>query len=72
MRRFDAAALYEAVNKQRVDRGMTWDTLSKEIGVSTATMKRTQAGGRMEVDGMIAMVDWLGQAVETFVRESVR
>ena len=72
MRRFDAAALYEAVNKQRLDRGMTWDAVSKQIGVATATIKRAQAGGRMEVDGMIALVDWLGVPVETFIRQAPR
>jgi len=27
-------------------------------------------GGRMEVNGMLAMVDWLRVPVETFVRDS--
>jgi hypothetical protein len=49
---------------------MTWSEISKEIGVSVSTMQRTKLGGRMEVDGMLAMVDWLGQQVETFVRET--
>ena len=41
-----------------------------EIGVSVSTIARTQKGGRMEVDGMLAMVAWLNVPVETFVRES--
>ena len=70
MLRFDAAALFEAVDRQRNSRGMTWDEVAAEIGVGTATIKRTRTGGRMEVDGMLAMVRWLGVPVETFVRES--
>jgi hypothetical protein len=31
---------------------------------------RTRTGGRMEVDGILAMVAWLGVPVETFVRET--
>lgn len=70
MRRFDSAALYHALNEQRLSRNMSWNDISKEIGVSASTMQRTRLGGRMEVDGMIAMVDWLGEQVETFVRET--
>ena len=69
MRRFDSKALYNAINTQREGRGMTWTDVSKEIGVSTSTITGTKKGGRMEVDGMLAMVHWLGESAETFVRE---
>ena len=69
MRRFDSAALYQEIDKQRKERGMTWAAVAKEIGVSTTTITGTKKGGRMEVDGMLAMVHWLGESVETFVRE---
>jgi len=72
LRRFDASALFTALDRQRIDRGLTWDQVGREIGVSAATIKRTQLGGRMEVDGMLAMVAWLGLSVETFVRETER
>ena len=68
MRRFDAKALYAAPEKQRVARGLTWTAVAAEVGVSASTLTRTRAGGRMEVDGMLAMVSWLGVPVETFVR----
>ena len=70
MRRFDASALFDALDRQRTARRLTWDEVSRETGVSAATIKRTQRGGRMEVDGMLAMVAWLGVPVETFVRDS--
>ncbi len=68
MKRFDAKALYQALNEQRLQREVTWSQISKEIGVSASTIQRTKLGGRMEVDGMIAMVGWLDVPVETFVR----
>jgi hypothetical protein len=68
MLRFDAAALYQALNDQRAVRKMSWEQVADEIGVSVSTIKRTQGGGRMEVDGMLAMVAWLGVPVEAFVR----
>ena len=40
------------------------------MGVAAATLRRTKQGGRLEVDGMLAMVGWLQQPVERFVREA--
>jgi hypothetical protein len=60
--RFDAAALYAALDAQRKARGMAWTQVGNEIGVSPCTIMRTRLGGRMEVDGMLAMVRWAGGA----------
>lgn len=72
VKRFNAEALYHALDKERQRREMTWTDISKEIRVSASTIARTKKGGRMEVDGMIAMVSWLGVPVETFIRETDR
>ena len=72
MLRFDSAALYAALDRQRIERGLTWSQVAAETGVSAATIKRTKDGGRMEVDGMLALVTWLGVPFETFVRETRR
>jgi len=69
MLRFDGKDLYKALDEKRRELGMTWAQVAAEIGVSTTTITRTRTGGRMEVDGMLAMVNWLGVPVETFVRE---
>jgi transcriptional regulator with XRE-family HTH domain len=65
--RFNAAALYEAMDAQRRARGMSWAQVGAEMGVSPSTLTRTKLGGRMEVDGMLAMVRWVGRTVESFV-----
>jgi transcriptional regulator with XRE-family HTH domain len=72
MVRFDAQALYRALDERRLGRGLTWTEVAAETGVHVATLRRIRTGGRMEVDGMLAMVRWLGVPVETFVRESAR
>jgi len=69
LKRFDSQALYAALDQQRQQRGITWQELSREIGVSASTIARTRVGSRLEVDGMLAMVSWLGRPVEDFVKE---
>jgi transcriptional regulator with XRE-family HTH domain len=63
---FNAAALFEALDIQRRSRGMSWAEVALEIGVSPSTLTRTKRGGRIEVDGMLAMVRWLDRTVESF------
>jgi transcriptional regulator with XRE-family HTH domain len=70
MKRFNSKALYEALNQQRLAHRLTWRELADQIGDSMTTITRLKNGGRMEVDGMLAMVDWLRVPVETFVRDS--
>jgi transcriptional regulator with XRE-family HTH domain len=70
--RFDAKALYAALDQQREARGLTWSQVARAIGVSAATIARTRSGGRLEVDGMLAMVGWLERPVEDFVRRTPR
>jgi transcriptional regulator with XRE-family HTH domain len=70
IRRFDANALHKALDARRKAEHLTWQQVASAIGVSAATITRTRNGGRMEVDGMLAMVDWLKRPVEDFVRPS--
>jgi transcriptional regulator with XRE-family HTH domain len=69
MRRFDSKALYQALDEKRKSRDLSWPEVAMQTGVSVSTLTRTQQGGRMEVDGMLAMVGWLGVPVENFVRD---
>jgi transcriptional regulator with XRE-family HTH domain len=68
MRRFDTTALYQALDAERQARGLSWMQLSRAIGVSAATMHRLKHGGRLEVDGALAMASWLSRTVESFTR----
>src|SRR5262245_58004664 len=70
MKRFDSKALYKALDERRLSREMSWRQVAAEIGVSVSMIARTQRGGRMEVDSMLAMVAWLSVPVETFIRDS--
>jgi transcriptional regulator with XRE-family HTH domain len=69
MRRLDSAALFAAIDQRRSAAGLTWTALAHDTGVSVATIRRLERGGRMEADGLLALVGWLGVPVETFVRD---
>ena len=69
MKRFDSKALYQALDEKRKSCDLSWPEVATQVGVSVSTLTRTQRGGRMEVDGMLAMVAWLGVPVENFVRD---
>ena len=66
--RFDSKQLYEALNEKKTVLGISWQQMADEIGVSASTLTYTKKGGRMEVDGMLAMVRWLGRSVESFTK----
>ncbi len=45
MQRFDAHARYEALDAQRLERGLGWRQVAGEIGVSPPTLTRTRMRG---------------------------
>ncbi|HYU35346.1 MAG TPA: hypothetical protein VEW48_24595 [Thermoanaerobaculia bacterium] len=64
---FDPQALYDAVDAQRREREMTWAALSKELGISTSTIKSmTKRRWGIELDGVIGLARWVGRTVESF------
>lgn len=67
--RFNTKALYEALDTQRAARDLTWAQVAGEIGVSAATLRRTRDGGRLELEGALSMVRWLGRTIESFATD---
>jgi transcriptional regulator with XRE-family HTH domain len=70
MIRFDSAALYAALDKKRKECSLSWKEVAMQAGVSPSTISNTRKGSRMEVDGMLALVYWIGVPVESFVKET--
>jgi len=69
--RFDAAAIYDALDAQRVARDWTWQQLADAIGgVSASMLTRLAQGGRVSVPPIIRIVSWLGRPVAEFTRAS--
>lgn len=67
MLRFDLARLWRMIDVERAARGMTWASLSREVRVSAATIRRLARAEDAEADGILALVGWLGVAPEEFV-----
>jgi transcriptional regulator with XRE-family HTH domain len=69
---FDFEDLYNALDNRRTSKGKSWEDVAVETGVAAATLKRTRQGGKMETDGILAMVRWLGETPEGYIPEDVR
>ena len=71
--RFDAAALYAALDAERVRRGLTWRELALASGVgSPAILMRLRQGGRVMFPQVMRAFLWLGTPAAQFVRVTHR
>jgi hypothetical protein len=70
MWRVDAASLYARLAATREARGMTWKAIAGELGegVSTATLTRLKAGGRVSIHLLAVAAAWLDEPMEAFTR----
>jgi hypothetical protein len=65
--KFDPKALTEAVDAERQARGLTWAELSRQVHVSTSTIKgMADRRWGIELDGVLGLTRWLGRTVESF------
>src|SRR5215467_3620214 len=75
---FDVVALYKAIDAQRLERGMTWKAVARDvnraderygihpISPSTTTGLKDKRWG-VEGDGVLQMLLWLDRTPESFV-----
>ncbi|HXC98936.1 MAG TPA: helix-turn-helix transcriptional regulator, partial [Verrucomicrobiae bacterium] len=55
-------------NARRQSEGLSWNEVSKQMGVAASTIRRTERGGPMETDGVLAMVRWVEGVPEDFIQ----
>lgn len=60
------ALLYSALDAARQERGVSWRSLSKEIGVSPSLLSRLGNGLKPDADGFATIVAWLNVPAEQF------
>ncbi|KAA9148518.1 helix-turn-helix transcriptional regulator [Amycolatopsis acidicola] len=65
--RLDAGRLYQVLDAQREAKELSWRQLAAEAGVSASLVSRMGNGHRPDLDGFIALVQWLGMPAETFM-----
>jgi transcriptional regulator with XRE-family HTH domain len=67
MATISADRLYEALSAARLERGISWRTLAKDIGVSASLLSRISNGQKPDADGFATIVRWLGVPAEEFI-----
>jgi len=65
--RIDENKLYAVLRAEREARGLSWRQLAIEAGVSASLVSRMGNGHRPDLDGFVALVQWLGMPAETFM-----
>src|SRR5579863_4470535 len=74
---FSLRALYEALDAQRLVRGLSWAGVTREMHqapthssgrrLSASTLTRMRSGRAAEGDGVLAMLRWLNRTAESFI-----
>ncbi len=63
---FAGPAFFDAIEEQRLKRDLSWTSLGRVTGVSPGTIKRFATGDKIEADGVLALLRWLGRPLEDF------
>jgi uncharacterized protein YfiM (DUF2279 family) len=71
--RFDAVAIYKALDAQRATRGLSWPQVAREIGgIAPGSLTRLANGGRVGFPEVMRIFRWLGRSAASFTREASR
>lgn len=65
--RIDTERLRSALDAQRKVRNLSWRQLAFEANVSPSLLSRMNNGQRPDLDGFVALVQWLGSPAENFM-----
>jgi hypothetical protein len=66
--RFDTKAIHAALDARRLEHGMTWQQVAKEIGGTNASnLTRLAHGGRVSFPNVMRTFRWLGRPAAGFV-----
>lgn len=64
---FDVVGLWEAVDAQRAERGLSWNKVAGELAwMSKATMDRMRERGTATCNHVLPMIQWVGRTPESF------
>jgi hypothetical protein len=67
--RFDTASIYAILDARRIERGLTWPQVAREIGgFSVGSLTRLAKGGRTGFPHIVRIARWLGRPVASLTR----
>ena len=66
--RIDVSRLHTALDAERQSRGLSWRQLAQAAGVSPSLLSRMGKGHRPDLESFAALVQWLRQPAEQFMR----
>jgi len=66
--RIDVSRLQATLDAERQARGLSWRQLAQEVGVSPSLLSRMGKGHRHDLESFAALVQWLRQPAEEFMR----
>ena len=68
--RFDTIKLHAAMDRVRMERGLTWNEVAAAVGAMPGQLARFTKGGRTGADLMVAGAEWAGEPVEALLQPS--
>jgi hypothetical protein len=57
--RLDVLRLYQLLDGQRQDRGMSWRALAREAGCPASLFTKMRAGGAPNANALVTLLVWL-------------
>lgn len=71
--RFDTRAIYDALQEERLRRGMTWKQVADELpGFTPSMLSNLASGPLIGFPRVMTIMQWLGRPAATFVRARSR
>jgi hypothetical protein len=68
--RFDTRKIHDALDVRRLERGMSWTEVSREIGLGASSLTYLARGGRTAFPQVMRIVRWLGLPAAHFTHAS--
>jgi transcriptional regulator with XRE-family HTH domain len=67
MRRLNTRALYDALDRRREQRQLTWQQVADEMTIADDARRKLAAGTAPDISTVLTMAGWLGESLDTFV-----
>jgi hypothetical protein len=68
--RFDTKKLHAAIDRERVERELTWAQVAQEVGIGVSSLTHLSHGGRTAFPQVMRIVRWLAKPAAQFTRTS--